>query len=89
MSMVIDDGADCIVSGAHTRQIDVWSRRVGSVGCARIVDVLCKVVHDADITLPDDQVVHTLVDLSRVIEDPDGLTWHGIVQVTGSIEDTD
>ncbi|MDK4704328.1 DUF3168 domain-containing protein [Rhizobium sp. CNPSo 4062] len=86
-AVVVDDGADCIVSDIHTRQIDIWSRKVGSIECAHIVDVVKKAVHDKDVTLEDGQIVHTLVDLSRVIEDADGLTWHGIVQVTASIED--
>lgn len=82
-----DDGADCIDGSRHTFQIDVWSRAVGKVGCRRIVDAVRRALHERNLALTENVLVEMRVELWRVLPDPDGLTTHGVVQVTARVEE--
>lgn len=86
-SDVVEDGSDCIASGEHTLQIDVWSRTVGKVEARRIVDGIKTALHERELTLEDGALVDIRVGFRQVVEDPDGLTSHGIVRVTAIIEE--
>jgi hypothetical protein len=88
-SDVVDDGADCIRSGIHTFQIDVWSKAVGQVEAKQIVDLMHRALHDRDFDLAENALVSTRVGLRRVFLDADGLTTHGVVSVTVSIEEVE
>lgn len=82
-----DDGADCIYGSRHTFQIDVWSRTVGATGCRRIVDAVRRALHERSLSLAENALVDLRVELWRVLPDPDGLTSHGVVQVTARVEE--
>jgi len=86
---VVDDGADCITSGLHSFQLDVWSRAVGQVEAKQLVDLISKALHEQELVLTDNALAEIRVDFRRVFTDPDGLTTHGVVSVTASIEDPD
>jgi hypothetical protein len=86
-SDVIEDDAECIVGGTHTFQIDCWSRAYGQVACKQIVDAVKNALHERDLELADNALVEIRVDFRRVMEDPDGLTTHGVVTVTAMIEE--
>lgn len=86
---VVEDGADCIESGEHTLQLDVWSRAVGKVEAKRIVDAIKTALHQRELTMQDNALVEMTVGFRSVIGDPDGLTSHGIVRVTAIIEEHD
>lgn len=86
---IVEDGADCIASGEHTLQLDVWSRAVGKVEAKRIVDAIKKALHNRQLTMQNNALVEMSVDFRSVIGDPDGLTSHGIVRVTALIEEHD
>lgn len=86
-SDVVDDGADCIISGEHTFQLDVWSKAVGQVEAKRIVDLIYKALHEQELQLTENALAEIRVDFRRVFVDPDGLTSHGVVTVTASIEE--
>ena len=84
---VISDDAECIVGGTHTFQIDCWSRAVGRVACKQIVDAVKNALHEKDVELADNALVEMRVDFRQVMDDPDGLTTHGVVAVTAMIEE--
>lgn len=86
-SDVVDTGSECIESGEYTLQIDCWSRQVGSVHCKSITDAVKKALHDRDLEMQDHALAGISVVLVRVFRDPDGLTTHGVVQVTATIEE--
>lgn len=86
-SDVVDDGADCIASGEHTFQLDVWSKAVGQVEAKRLVDLIHKALHEQELSLADNALVEIRVDFRRVFLDPDGLTTHGVASVTALIEE--
>lgn len=86
---VVDDGADCITSGLHSFQLDVWSRAVGQLEAKQLVDLIHKALHEQELVLTDNALAEIRVDFRRVFTDPDGLTTHGVVSVTASIEEPD
>ncbi|MBB3743732.1 hypothetical protein FHX10_003231 [Rhizobium sp. BK591] len=86
-SDVVDDSADCSVSGTHSFQLDVWSKAVGQVEAKNIVDLIYRTLHEADLALTANALAEIRVDFRRVFTDSDGLTTHGVVSVTASIEE--
>ncbi|MDW9792119.1 DUF3168 domain-containing protein [Sinorhizobium meliloti] len=86
-SDVVDDSADCIISGEHTFQLDVWSKAVGQVEAKRLVDLIYRTLHEQELQLTENALAEIRVDFRRVFVDPDGLTTHGVVSVTARIEE--
>ncbi|KAB2781261.1 DUF3168 domain-containing protein [Brucella anthropi] len=81
------DDADCIDMREETIQIDCWSREQGRKWpCRQIVDAVVNVLRHADGDLSNGALVETRINLARVIDDPDGIMAHGIVQFTAIIE---
>lgn len=85
---IVEDGADCIESGEHTFQLDVWSRTVGQVECKNIVDAIKVALHERDLVMTNNALVEIRVFMRRVFGDPDGLTSHGVVMVSVMVEET-
>jgi hypothetical protein len=80
--------ADCIPGREETLQIDVWHRDGGRLWpCRRTADAVKDALHDRDGELATQALADLRVTLVRVIEDPDGITAHGVVQVTATIEE--
>jgi hypothetical protein len=88
-SDVSDDGADCIVSGQHSFQLDVWSKAVGQVEAKRLNDLAYKALHEQELALTDNALAEIRVDFRRVFPDRDPLITHGVLSVTASIEEPD
>ncbi|MCO6386353.1 DUF3168 domain-containing protein [Aliihoeflea sp. 40Bstr573] len=86
---VVEDDADCIISGEHTVQIDCWSRQVGMVHAKRMVDAVKAALHEQELTLAESALVDMRVTMRRVVADPDGLTSHGIVMIRAMIEEVE
>lgn len=82
-----EDDADCITGLSVTVQLDVWSRAVGFLECRNLTDLVRKKLHRASLTLADNALVDINVTLTRVFRDPDGITSHGVVQVTCLVEE--
>ncbi|KAB2764786.1 DUF3168 domain-containing protein [Brucella anthropi] len=81
------DDADCIDMREETIQIDCWSREQGRKWpCRQIVDAVVNALRHADGDLSNGALVETRINLARVIDDPDGIMAHGIVQFTAIIE---
>lgn len=87
-SDVVEDGADCIFSGEHTIQLDVWSKAVGQVEAKRLVFLIYKALHEQSLALTENALAEIRVDFRRVFADPDGVTSHGIATVTALIEES-
>lgn len=82
------EDADCIDMREQTVQIDCWTRKNGRKWpCKQLVDAVVSSVRHLDGDLSQGALVEVRVDLARIIDDPDGITAHGIVQVTAIIED--
>ncbi len=84
----VPDDDECIDGRIETVQLDVWSEaQDGKRECKAIVDAIRVVLHDAVGNLDVGALVTMRVTLSRVFDDPDGRTTHGIVQVESVIEE--
>lgn len=84
----IEDDADCITGVETTMQIDIWSRAVGALECKTLTDFVRRALHRKSLQLTEHALVDTWVTLTRVFRDPDGLTTHGVAQVTCMIEES-
>ncbi|TIN83101.1 DUF3168 domain-containing protein [Mesorhizobium sp.] len=84
-----EDGADCVSGVETTAQLDVWSRKVGFPNCQQITDLVRKALHNQELILPGsgNALVQMWVTLTKVERDPDGITSHGVIFVTASIEE--
>lgn len=82
----VDDGAECIDGQEFTIQIDIWSQNPNRWSVDEIIAAVRKALHDRDLQLSENALVTMRVSLTRVIDDPDPLTTHGIVQVIALIE---
>ena len=84
----VTDDADCIDAREETIQIDCWTRANGRKWpCKQIVDAVVNALRDETGELAEGALVSLNIELSRVMDDPDGITAHGIVQVTGLIDE--
>jgi len=83
----VEDDADCITGVSVTAQLDIWSRAVGSLECKNLTDLVRKKLHRASLALSDNALVDIRVTLTRVFRDPDGITTHGVIQVTTMVEE--
>lgn len=81
-----DDGADCIDGQEITLQLDVWSKANNTASCSDIVEAVRRALHEQELELTEHALVQVRVELWRIIDDPDPLVTHGIVQVVALIE---
>lgn len=82
------EDAECITGREETIQLDCWTRDHGRLkSCRALVDAVKAALHEADLSLSVNALVFIRVVLVRVMRDADGLTGHGVVQVTASVEE--
>ena len=87
-SDVVPMDADCFHDREETIQIDVWHRDQGRRWqCKATVDAVKDALHEYAGDLATHALVELRVELARVMDDPDGITVHGVVQVTALIEE--
>lgn len=80
--------AECVSSREETLQIDCWTRKNGRKWpCKLIVDAVVNALRNQEGELSDGYLVDVNIELARVIDDSDGITAHGLVQVTGLIDE--
>lgn len=80
--------SDCILAREETLQVDIWHRDQGKLGpCRQTVDAVKAALHGWEGSLATNALVELRVRLVRVLQDPDGITAHGVVLVTATIEE--
>jgi hypothetical protein len=86
MDDTIEDGADCVEGSEIFFALHIWSRAVGWPEAANIAGIIRAALDEAELTVTD----HRLVDLHlrsfRRLEDPDGITHHGVVTFRALID---
>jgi len=81
-TMVLSDDVSC-ADGAETYQtLHVWSRYRGQRQTKRIIGEIHDALHGASLSVAGLQSCHVLIEQWRVMDDPDGLTRHGVVVLT-------
>lgn len=74
---VLEDDVSCITAYEVSIQIDVWSRAVGQPEMKRISGAIRATLHGADLILAEHALVLIEHEVTRYLDDPDGLTSHG------------
>lgn len=87
-SYAVPDDAQCIDGVEEVLQVDVWARDDGKVWpCRDLVAAVRRALHRAEVSLATHACALCRVELSRVLDDPDGITKHGVVQVSARLEE--
>ncbi|MFC3163060.1 DUF3168 domain-containing protein [Ciceribacter thiooxidans] len=82
----IPDDAECIDGQEITVQLDIWSRRPDRWSMDDMIAAVRAVLHEQDFDLGTSALVSLRVSLWRIIDDPDPLTVHGVVQLDALVE---
>lgn len=82
------DATGCIAARVETVQIDCWSQLQGRKrGAKALVDAVAKALHRSSMTFETNALGWIRVTRTQVLDDPDGITAHGIVLVEASVEE--
>lgn len=76
---VLPELAECTDAADSFVTLHIWSRAVGFPECKRLGAAATAALHDASLTLAGGTLQSLLLDSSRYLRDPDGLTSHGIL----------
>ena len=82
-----DEDADCISAQRLTTQIDIWSKADGQLEAKTLADLVRKALHHKSLTLNENALVDTHVEIWRVFADPAKGITHGLVQVSAIVEE--
>lgn len=82
------DRFGCIDGREETLQLDIWHRDQGRMWpCKATTDAVVKALDDVDAEIGEDgSVAHLRVGMARCFMDQDGITAHGVVQVSALID---
>lgn len=84
----VDAGANCIDGIMETLQLDVICENQSRLrDCKALTWLIMSKLRDATLTLATHALADLQVSVSVVRPDPDGITAHGILQVSASIEE--
>lgn len=82
---VVYDDAECLELEEVNIQLDVWSRQVGRIHCKRIIAEARRVLMAME-ELTVNALVLAETPLTRITQDPDGLTTRGLIQLRYEVE---
>lgn len=84
-----DESVPCVTLSDHAVQIDCWSQDAGrKEPCKRLVAAVKAALNEADLSLGDDHaLVFIRVRRTRIMDDPDQVTVHGIVEIEAVVEE--
>lgn len=87
-SDIIPADSHLIPARDESLQIDIWSRLSGQRHEAKkITDMVLSLLRDWTADIGENALVSTMVTLARVVRELDGITAHGLVQITARIEE--
>ena len=79
---------NCLTSRTETFQIDIWSTdQAGKLQAKQICDLVISSLNGLEAELEDGYATDLRVVLAQVMDDPDGKTSHGVVQVEALIDE--
>lgn len=81
-----DDGSDCIDGVEINLQIDVWSKANNTWTTDDIVEAIRLAIHEKELNFVDNALAFVRVELTRIMDDPNPLVTHGIVNVVAAVE---
>lgn len=81
-----DDPGDCGAGYEVFVTLDVWSRAVGQPQMKRIGGAIRSRLHDAELDLDGNRLVLLEHRGTRYLDDPDGLTHHGVLEFRALVD---
>jgi len=79
---------DCLTSRTETFQIDIWSTdQSGKIEAKQICDLVIAALNGLEAQMEEGFATDLRVVLAQVMDDPDGKTTHGIVQIEALIDE--
>ena len=85
-SLSVKETMDCISARTEVLQIDIWSQS-GKLACKEVVDAVVEALHNQQLSLPTHSATPIEVTRFQVVDDPDGITRHGIVTIETMVEE--
>jgi len=76
---VIDEENSCSLNERVVIEIHAWSRSPGFVECRRMIGAAKAAVRSSALTVTGHNLSLQTVEQTRYLDDPDGLTAHGVV----------
>lgn len=76
---VLNDDAECVDGFEIFADVHVWSRAYGTPETRRLCSAAHTAIHNATLPLANFSLVEIRHESTRVLDDPDGETSHGIV----------
>lgn len=83
---VLEDDDEGITGTAHTFQVDLWSSEDGTAELNEMIGIVKQSLHNFAGELTDNALHSIRFVSSRVIQEPDGVSYHGVVQFEALIE---
>jgi Protein of unknown function (DUF3168) len=83
----LPDDSDCIEGQELFLQLDFWSRDVGKIVAGRMVDAARRALSHGDLGLSVSGLTELRAEQWFVMDDPDGLTAHGVLSLKAMIEE--
>lgn len=80
------DDAECIDGQEITIQLDIWSRKPNRWTMDDQIAAVRSALHEQELELTDSALVSLRLTLWRILDDPDPLTVHGVMQFTALVE---
>lgn len=79
---------DCLIGRTETMQIDIWSTdQAGRIEAKQICDLVMDNLNGFEGEMENGYAVDIRVVLAQVMDDPDGITSHGVVQIEAIIDE--
>ena len=75
----LQDDVSCANGSQEVVNIHVWSRQRGQKQVKQIRDAVVAALHDTSSAVAGLASCHVFYETARILEDPDGLTRHGVV----------
>lgn len=84
----VDDSSNCVSAFRETLQLDIiYEDQARLRKCKALTWLIMSKLRDADLSLATHALAELRVSVSKVQPDPDGISAHGVVQVTAMIEE--
>ncbi|WP_102867638.1 DUF3168 domain-containing protein [Pseudovibrio exalbescens] len=77
----VEDDAQCAPGGSHVLTLHIWSRGRGQSEVKQIMVEIYERLHDKCPAIAGLSTCFTRVDQTRVLNDPDGMTRHGVMTI--------
>lgn len=84
---VIEDDAECVTGTSHQIQIDLYHNEAGQVELKQMMGLVKRSLHKYRGELTDNALHSIRFIRSTILQEPDGVNYHGVVQFEALVEE--